>query len=65
MGVSVMEIKQNIIEKGVQGMNKSLEIKTALRNQFKEGTSKIAKRICYGYAQDENGLRTMVSEISI
>ena len=36
-------------------MNKSLEIKTALRNQFKEGTSKMAKRVCYGYLQDENG----------
>ena len=36
-------------------MNKSLEIKTALRNQFKEGTSRMAKRVCYGYSQDENG----------
>ncbi len=36
-------------------MNKSLEIKIALRNQFKEGTSKMAKRTCYGYSQDENG----------
>lgn len=35
-------------------MNKSLEIKTALRNQFKEGTSRMAKRVCYGYSQDEN-----------
>lgn len=36
-------------------MNKSIEIKTALRNQFKEGTSKMANRVCYGYSQDENG----------
>lgn len=36
-------------------MNKSIEIKTALRNQFKEGTSRMAKRVCYGYSQDENG----------
>ena len=41
--------------KGLKHMNKSLEIKTALRNQFKEGTSKMAKRVCYGYLQDENG----------
>ncbi len=36
-------------------MKNSVQIKNALRNQFKEGTSKMAKRICYGYAQDENG----------
>ena len=36
-------------------MNNSLEIKNALRTQFKEGTSKMAKRVCYGYVQDENG----------
>ena len=53
----MVEIKQNItnIMKGLKHMNKSLEIKTALRNQFKEGTSKMAKRVCYGYLQDENG----------
>lgn len=36
-------------------MKNSIQIKNALRNQFKEGTSKMAKRICYGYVQDENG----------
>ena len=36
-------------------MKNNVEIKKALRNQFMEGTSKMAKRICYGYAQDEKG----------
>ena len=36
-------------------MKNSMQIKEALRNQFNEGTSKMAKRICYGYTQDENG----------
>lgn len=30
-------------------------IKEALRDQFKSGTSKMAKRICFGYEQDEYG----------
>ena len=32
-----------------------LKLKKALRNQFMEGTSRMAKRICYGYMQDERG----------
>ncbi len=36
-------------------MKNNEQIKKALRNQFKEGTSKMAKRICYGYVQNENG----------
>ncbi len=34
-------------------MKYNIEIKSAIRNQFMEGTSKMAKRICYGYTQDQ------------
>lgn len=36
-------------------MNKSLEIKQGHRERFSSGISKMAKRICFGYSQDENG----------
>ena len=36
-------------------MKYNIEIKNAIRNQFMEGTSKMAKRIYYGYTQDEKG----------
>lgn len=36
-------------------MNRSYEIKNSLRNQFKEGKSKMVKRICFGYTQDKDG----------
>lgn len=35
--------------------NKSDEIKQALKTQFWNGTSKLAKRICFGYDQNEHG----------
>ena len=35
--------------------NKSSEIKQALRAQFRKGTSKLAKRVCFGYNQNEHG----------
>lgn len=36
-------------------MTKSMEIKQGHRERFSSGISKIAKRICFGYSQDENG----------
>lgn len=35
--------------------NKNSEIKQSLRAQFRNGTSKLAKRICFGYNQNEYG----------
>jgi len=35
--------------------NKSSLITTGLRESFRKGTSKLANRVCYGYAQDERG----------
>lgn len=35
--------------------NKSNEIKQALRVQFRNGTSKLTKRVCFGYDRDEHG----------
>lgn len=56
IGMSVAEIKNMIkIMKGMKSMNKSMEIKTALRNQFKKGISRMVKRVCFGYTQDKNG----------
>ena len=40
---------------GTKDNMKNEVIKEALREQFKSGTSKMAKRICFGYEQDENG----------
>jgi hypothetical protein len=36
-------------------MNKSIFIKGGLREGFKDGTSKLADRVCYGYSKSENG----------
>ena len=46
-------------------MKNNEQIKKALRNQFKEGTSKMAKRICYGYTQDEKGNLIIDEEKSV
>ena len=34
---------------------KSAQITAGLRNAFRDGTSKLAIRICYGYERDEHG----------
>ena len=36
-------------------IEKSARITTGLRNSFRNGTSKLANRVCYGYTQDGRG----------
>ncbi|MFT8872915.1 MAG: recombinase family protein [Sporolactobacillus sp.] len=42
--------------------NKSNQIKDALRKSFKEGTSKLAYRKCYGYRQTPDGALAIVPQ---
>lgn len=42
--------------------NKSNQIKAALRKGFREGTSKLADRKCYGYRQTPEGVLTIVPQ---
>lgn len=40
--------------------NKSNQIKAVLREGFKDGTSKLADRKCYGFSQTPDGLLTII-----
>lgn len=39
----------------VSMLNHSTKIKEAHKERIKNGTSKLGKRVCYGYSQNENG----------
>lgn len=51
--ITVLFFMQFFTERRMYMNNKSTEIKQALRAQFRNGTSKLAKRVCFGYNQNE------------